>query len=306
MKENDGIKFEIDEYLQKMRVNPIAKNGIGYYFKTNSGDKLYYRVWESPDKNKIVIGIHGMAAHSEYYVQVADQLINHRISVYALDLKHHGHSTGHMGDLENFQELIDQLNEFIIKIHDENEGVPIYLIGISMGGCIAINYSIQYPDLINGLILMAPAVKTNLKFSFFDILKLPILGILYLFSKGKPIINIGKRSELLGTRNELRRIYERNDEYRIKKVSIRYLLQVNSWVKKAFKNAIKINHPVIIFQGTEDKLVLFNGVKQFYNNIKISNKTFIELEGAYHTLYSDPSMVDEGGWEKLRQWVINH
>jgi len=99
---------------------------------------------------------------------------------------------------------------------------------------------------------------------------------------------------------------KRKDDLRIKKVSIRYLFQINSWIKKAFKNASKVNHPVIIFQGTEDKLVSPKGVKELYENLTSKDKTFIELDGAYHSLYSDSAMIEQKGWKKLKEWILKH
>jgi alpha-beta hydrolase superfamily lysophospholipase len=302
--------FEINPILQKMRAKPVANNGFGKYFTTKSGDKLYYRVWKSDSQNKIVVGIHGMAAHSEYYIQVADQLIDKGISVYALDLKHHGYSVGIKGDLKSFKEIIDHVDQFIDTIIKENKEnpVPIYLMGISMGGVITINYSVEIQDndenKIKGLILMAPGVKTKLKLSFTDILKLPFYVLVYLFKPDKLIINIAERSTV-GSRNQLRLEYQNKDELRIQSVSLRYLLGLNSNKKVALKKAKNITHPVIIFQGTEDNLVSYEGVKAFFEEIPIEDKTFVELEGAYHSLYSDPAMIEEG-YEKLRDWLLKH
>ncbi|MBD3226862.1 MAG: alpha/beta fold hydrolase [Candidatus Lokiarchaeota archaeon] len=296
--------FEISPYLKKIRTNPVAKNGIGSYFETELGDNLYYRTWKSVNQSKIIIGVHGMAAHSEYYVLIADQLINSGVSIYALDLKHHGLSSGKKGDLKSFNEINLQLNEFIKMVKSKNENIQIYLMGISMGGVIAINYSVEFPESIDGLILMAPGVKTEFKLSFLDILKLPIYLIIYLVNKSKLIINIAERAAV-GTRNPLRLDYQNNDELRISKVSLRYILNLNSYKKKAFKNAANVQHPLIIFQGTEDKLVSYEGVKSFFEKLPIKDKTFIELEGAYHSLYSDPSMIKEG-WQELREWISSH
>ena len=291
--------------MQKMRTNPVANNGLEEYFNCKSGDELFYRIWESENQEKIVIGIHGLGAHSEYFIQVADQLINRGISVYALDLKYHGKSTGKKGDIKNFKELIEQLHEFICFIHNKNEKIPIYLMGISMGGTISINYSVLYPEEINSLILFAPAVKANVKLSFTDILKIPILAILYIFIKGKPIINILERSESI-TRNPLRVEYDKTDELRLNKISIRYLLQVASWTKKCSKKESEISHPILIIQGTDDKVVSPDSVKDFFEELKIQDKKFIELKDAYHSLFSDKAMIDENGWEMLRDWILNH
>lgn len=303
--EQDSIEsLEYPELLQKMRTNPQANQGIGQLFKCKSGDNLYYRIWPVNDPQRILVGIHGMGAHGEYYVQVADQVITNNITTYALDLKHHGRSSGKKGDIKNFKELIEQVNEFISFIKKNHNNLPIYLMGLSMGGCISVNYSIMFPDMINGLILMAPAVKTKIKITGGDILKLPIFIFTYLFRKGKPIIELAKRQDV-GTRNPLKAELDKIDEFRLKNVSLRYLIQVNKWVKKAFKNVNKIICPTLIMQGTQDNLVSFDGVKKFFDKLPIKDKKFIVLEGAYHSLYSDPAM-DEGGWEELKKWILNH
>jgi len=298
-------KLKINEFLQKLRINPQATKGFGGYFDCNSGDRLFFRFWPSDNPQRIVVGIHGLAGHGEYYVQVADQMISSGITTYALDLKHHGKSTGKKGDLKNFEELIEQVKEFILFLKEKHENIPIFLMGLSMGGCLTANYAELFPNTVNGIILFAPAVKTNIKLSIKDILSIPILGLVFLFAKGKPLINIKKRQGV-GTRNPLRTEYDENDEYRQKKISIRYLLQVNKWVKKAFKNVEKIVDPVIIMIGTSDNLVSIDGVKEFYEKIKIKDKELIKINDAYHSLFSDPAMEEDGGWEKLREWILSH
>ncbi|MHA1301591.1 MAG: alpha/beta fold hydrolase [Candidatus Helarchaeota archaeon] len=305
MENNNKEILKYHEIMQKMRVNPKTTKGYGSFFRCKSGDRLYYRVWPRDNPKKIIIGIHGLAAHGEYYVQVADQLISSNITTYALDLKHHGRSDGKKGDLKNFQELIEQVNEFIMFIKSKHEKIPIFLMGLSMGGCITVNYAEMFPDTINGIILMAPAVKTNVKLSIKDVLSIIPMGIAYIFIKGKPLIDIKKRQGV-GTRNPLRTEYDESDEYRLKKISMRYLLQVNKWVKKGFKNLEKIVCPVLIMIGTSDKLVSIEGVKEFYQKLTIEDKKLIEIKGAYHCLYSDPGMIEEGGWNELRSWILAH
>ncbi len=305
MENSEGEKLELNEYLQKMRTNPVANNGTGQYFTTKSGDKLYNRAWLSDNTKRIIVGIHGFAAHGEYYVQVADQMISSGISTYSLDLKHHGRSSGARGHVESLQELINQINEFILCLKNIHENVPIFLMGLSMGGCITANYTLMFPGSVSGIILMAPAVKRSLKLTANDILSLPVMAFRYLFQKRKPIVDITKRQGV-GTRNPLRSQYDENDEYRMKTVSLNYLLQVNKFVKKAFKGASKIICPVLIMQGTDDQLVSRDGVREFFNNLTVKDKKLIVLDGAYHCLYSDPAMVERGGWEELRNWILSH
>ena len=60
------------------------------------------------------------------------------------------------------------------------------------------------------------------------------------------------------------------------------------------------------FQGMEDNLVPIKGVRSFFEQISIKDKTLIELPEAYHSLFSDPAMNGKDGWEKLRSWISSH
>ncbi len=297
--------FTINDLMHKMRVNPVANNGKGRSFSCESGDILYYRIWKSTNQNKIVVAIHGMGAHSEYYIQVADQLIENGISVYALDVKHHGLSSGKKGDLAKFEEILYQIHEFITKIRGDNNNIPIFLMGLSMGGMITINYSVMYQDDLNGIILMAPGVKSNFKLTALDFAKLPLLMFAFLFARSKPIVNIASRAGIT-SRNPVRLEYQDHDPLRVTKMSPRFLMQMGKWLKRANKNAENITVPTIFFQGTDDKLVSPGGVRNFYERLTISDKTFIEINGGYHSLFSDPGMVDEKGWDLLRSWILSH
>ena len=90
--------LEYHEMLQKLRTNPVANQGLEDFFTTHSGDKLFFRAWYPENIKAIVLAIHGLAAHGEYFVQVADQVIEHEIAVFAIDLKGHGRSSGNKGD----------------------------------------------------------------------------------------------------------------------------------------------------------------------------------------------------------------
>ncbi|MHA1145902.1 MAG: alpha/beta fold hydrolase [Candidatus Helarchaeota archaeon] len=298
-------KMQYHDLMQKMRVNPIANQGLEDYFTSSSGDRLFYRAWPAKNTEKIVLGIHGLAAHGEFFVLVADQVIQNDIAVYALDLKGHGRSSGPKGDIINFRELIDQVNEFISYLKIKHPGIPIFLMGQSMGGCLSINLAAIYPDAASGLILTGPAVKTSINFSITDILQLPCFALIYPFKKEKPLVNIAKRQKV-SSRNPLRQEYDQVDDYRLKKISIRYLLQVNKWVKKAFRSAPNLTCPVLVIQGTGDLLVPPEAVRDFFDKLKTTDKQFIELKDAFHCTYSDPAIVEQGGWLKMREWLKMH
>lgn len=302
----DSEIHELHPILQKMRVHPVAPDSQEGFFTTHSGDQLFYRKWVPVNPKQIVVAVHGMVAHNDYLVLVADQVIEKGVGLYALDLKHHGYSSGPKGDLEDFEEVIAQLHEFVENVKREIPELPVYILGISMGGAIVIHYHLLFSKDCAGLILMAPAVKTRVKISVRDAVVFPYLVLAFLLFRGKPVVNLAKRQAGgLGTQNPLRIEWDADNPLRIKKISVRYLLNVNKWVKQAFRHAKDISCPIIICQGTDDKIVSPGGVKQFFDQLTTPDRTLVSLEGAYHSLFSDPVMEDRG-YAQLRAWLEKH
>ena len=47
-----------------------------------------------------------------------------------------------------------------LQVVGAKNGNRAILVGASLGGCIAIDFSLQYPDLVEKLVLLDPQVKT--------------------------------------------------------------------------------------------------------------------------------------------------
>ena len=75
---------------------------------------------------------------------------------YAIELEGHGLSQGERCCIYNFNSLVEDLKQLILILKEKHKSIPIYLIGFSMGGAIIINLGIKYPNLVNGIILIAP------------------------------------------------------------------------------------------------------------------------------------------------------
>lgn len=291
--------------LAALRTHPVAEGHVAYFDPPDSEDRLCYREWPAPAPRALLVGIHGMAAHSEYFVLVADQLVEAGITTYALDLKHHGYSTGRKGDIESFEELIEQVHAFLLFLRETHPDLPVFLAGISMGGCLAANHAILHPDTCAGTILFSPAVKVNASISLRDVVKFPYYGIVALLRRGKPVVDIQKRQGPgVGTRVPGAQAYRDEDSLRVKKVSLRYLLQVKKWIDHAYQHAGTLQGPVVTFQGTNDNLVDPSGVQEFHERLRTPDKRLVRLPGGYHSLFSDPAMVEEDGWETFRAWIL--
>lgn len=71
--------------------------------------------------------------------------------VFALDFPRHGQSRPWTGKVDQ-----ECLNQVVNRALQEFDLAPLPLIGLSMGGGVAISYALKYPDQVSGAVLMGP------------------------------------------------------------------------------------------------------------------------------------------------------
>lgn len=305
----DIEEIQINPLLEKLRDNPIAGPSKNNFFISFDGTKIFYRTWKPFEKlKKIIIVSHGMAGHGEFFVLLADKLVDQGVMVIAPDYRNHGYSEGKKGDMKNFKNILKDLNYFTNFIKEKYPNIPIFLFGESMGGAVTINFANEFAldfSNLSGLILFAPAVKINLPKIFWvgiALLSLPIF-LIRLFFPSKKILSAKGREEQ-GIKNPIHQQYDKEDPLHLEKISIRYLLELFKHIRKTTRIAPKISIPTIIFQGTNDRGISLSAVKKFYNKLASKDKKIILIENGYHALLTDPCFQDK--WEILIDWLKSH
>jgi alpha-beta hydrolase superfamily lysophospholipase len=101
-------------------------------------------------------------SHGEKFILLADKFIKFNWETYAIDLRGHGLSwttAEQRGDVENYQNWIDDVVEFIAYLHETYPFPPIYLVAESMGAGVAVHVANSHPPGLQGLVLISPALK---------------------------------------------------------------------------------------------------------------------------------------------------
>lgn len=131
-----------------------------FYFKGTEDTNLKVYKWSPKNKAKAVIQIaHGMAETALRYEEFAHILNENDYIVYGNDHRGHGGSSknleelGYLGEEDGFVSMIKDMNKLTSIIQEENEDLPIYLFGHSMGSFLSQRYIQLYGDKIQGLIL---------------------------------------------------------------------------------------------------------------------------------------------------------
>jgi alpha-beta hydrolase superfamily lysophospholipase len=121
-----------------------AMNQNNFEFTTTDGTLLKGISWSQDEPPKAIIAIvHGHGEHKMRYQHVGEHFAHHGYSAFAFDLRGHGESAGKTGHSPTHDQLIDDVEQFLIKIRNTNNDIPIIIYGHSMGGNIVANYLLK-------------------------------------------------------------------------------------------------------------------------------------------------------------------
>jgi acylglycerol lipase len=124
-----------------------------------SDDRLAYRVWDTADPKAIVVIAHGFAEHSGRYDHVGTALAGAGFAAWALDHAGHGLSKGdERGNAGSVEDAVADTDKFVTLASASAPSVPVFLLGHSMGGMLAVAYAEQHQDRLAGLVVTGPAV----------------------------------------------------------------------------------------------------------------------------------------------------
>jgi alpha-beta hydrolase superfamily lysophospholipase len=133
-------------------------------FRYPSADGLEiaaYR-WDADQPRAVVQITHGMGEHAQRYAHVAKAVSEAGYVVYAQDHRGHGASAvaGDLGDLGDggWPGLVDDIGRLSERIRAEQPGLPLILLGHSMGSFAVQQYLLDHSGDVDGVVLTGTAV----------------------------------------------------------------------------------------------------------------------------------------------------
>ena len=129
------------------------------HFNTTDGSTLEARVWNYSKPQHIVLGVHGFNDYSKSFERLAQHLVAEtQAEVYAYDQRGFG-ANPQPGVWPGSEELINNLRHIAAQLRERYPGLPLTVIGESMGGAVVLIAASETPGLTaDQLILKAPAV----------------------------------------------------------------------------------------------------------------------------------------------------
>jgi alpha-beta hydrolase superfamily lysophospholipase len=131
-----------------------------FVLSATDGVALHVHRWEPEIFPKAAVQIvHGLAEHGGRYGRLATALCTAGYAVYAGDLRGHGrtsagpHDLGFFAESDGWQKCLGDLWLLHRRIAVDHPGLPILLVGHSMGSFLAQQFASEHGDMLAGLVM---------------------------------------------------------------------------------------------------------------------------------------------------------
>ena len=249
---------------------------------------LYYQAWLPQDEVKsVLLIVHGLGEHCGRYMNVINHFVPLGHAVYGFDHIGHGKSEGLREVVERFTDYTDSLSVFSKTVKGWQPGKPIILLGHSMGGLIAAYYLLEHQTDFKGAVISAPVIKVSGGASPVIVILSRVLSIL---APGMGFMKLD--ANRLSRDSEVVEAYVNDPLVFHSKTPVRLLAEMLKAMQYVKAEAQRINLPMIIIAGGEDKIVDPGGAQMLYDRVSSKDKAIKIYSGFYHEVFNEPERIN--------------
>jgi alpha-beta hydrolase superfamily lysophospholipase len=273
------------------------------FVRTADGVELALYRWPCAAPMRATVALlHGLAEHAGRYAPLAQRLGAAGIELVSIDLRGHGRSPGERTWVARFDAYLDDARALLDAA--TRPGVPLFLMGHSMGGTIATLFAIERLDAfvskarpLAGLVLSSPALAPGK-----DVPRW-MLAASRLVSRLWPRYPAMKIEPVLLSRDPLVVQANRADPLvHHAAVPARTGAEILGAMARIEQGRGALRMPVLVYHGTADKLTEPEGSRAFVAHVGSPDRTLTLYEGAYHETMND--LDRECVIDALTQWVL--
>ena len=269
---------------------------------TADGYELPYRAWLPDDGSTpkaIILAVHGFNDYSNAFAGPGAWLAKRGVAVYAYDQRGFG-ATANAGMWPGAQALIDDLNAMIAALRAAHDGLPLYMMGESMGGAVILAGWARAPLDIDGAVLVAPAIWGRSSMPAY------MQTSLWLAAHTVPWMHLtGDGLDYLPSDNfEMLRDLG-FDPLVIKATRVDAMWGLVNLMDEAQNAADDFNPHALILVGARDEIVPTHAAFDFLNRLAPAAKgqTVAIYEAGFHMLLRD--LNGQTVWQDIASWIEN-
>jgi len=259
--------------------------------------RLRYRMLEVPQPRAVLLVVHGLGEHAGRYARFAEAMTASGVSTYALDQRGHGISEGRRGHVNRFHVLLQDLDRFVREVGGlVDASLPMFLLGHSMGGLVALRYLEEYDAPLHGAIIVAPWLGTAADVPRW---KTTLAGVFTRLLPAIPIRN-GIDPAALSRDPDVVRAY-RDDPLVHDRITPRLFTEVSVAMGDVQRRGERIHTPLLLLIPEADRIVDAQRTLAFGRSLPPGDVTIRVYPGHYHELLNEPDRM--ATIREVRDWL---
>ncbi|KAL0579618.1 hypothetical protein V5O48_002390 [Marasmius crinis-equi] len=280
--------------------------------------KFYTRTYSCPGPKAALVFIHGFAEHVGRYDHIHPRFPKHDIALFTFDQRGFGRTA--LDEKERSKDSSwgktswdDQMQDITWALKHAQQtfpGIPLFLMGHSMGGGEVLGYTTGYGDqsittTLAGVIASSPLIQQT---------------------KPAPKILrwIGGKASVLSPYTVIPADLNPDDLSRNKVANEAYMKDplikqsgtlrgigdmLNKGEELLKKQSYKHwppNVPALFIHGTGDRVTSYHASQAFHDGLSIKDKKIRLFEGGYHELVNDPEDVPDQVVKEIFDFIDSH
>lgn len=297
---------ERKEIFEKHYISEFAPQSAAEYiwlageFRLRTLPVIGWLPTEKPPRAAILC-VHGLGLDNHAFTPFGLQMSAKGYAVYAMDVRGFGAwlTTPGQEDLR-LNEAINDVGSILGLISQRHGGLPIYLLGESMGGAIALRAGAKYSKDLHGVISSVPSAER------FQSKKMGLaVAVHFLRNPNKPFRVGDMVVQQASAIPQVREAW--HDDLKAKmEMSPKELMKFAVFMRETKFTCAKLNDlPVFFVQGLKDRLVKPKGTYELFEAVGSSDKNLFIIGSEEHLIFEtfrQSSML----LESLTSWMDKH
>lgn len=253
--------------------------------------------------HKALVVLHGQGEHSGRYIHWPHYLQGQVGSLYLIDHRGHGQSTGIRGHVDHFDAYADDAAMAVRRYHrylmEKYGKAEIHLVGHSMGGLITLRTLLRHDLPIQSAIVSAPMIELGFPVGR---VKEFVGGLL-----NKLVPYLPLPSEPLGdliSRDPAVVDHYKTDALNHGVASPGFYFSYLAAKADTLKRAKEFKVPVLFLLPMADQVINPEGTETLYRAIQAPEKKIVRYPGLYHEIFNEPEK--DRVFADLQAWLSAH
>jgi len=269
-------------------------------FVALDGSVLPVRSWQAKGgpARAVIVALHGFDDYSNFFATPGEYFSSRGIASYAYDQRGFGATSGR-GFWFDIEAYTNDLTCFVRELRKRHQGVPIYVLGESMGGAVTIAaLSGSNPPDVDGVILVAPAVWGRAAMPWYQ------RWLLAVASHTLPWLHLtGDSMDVWPSDNKVMLRSFARDPQVIKATRIDAVYGLSNLMDEALEQADKLRKPTLVQYGAKDQVIPREPILIMLDKMPETTRRAFYQQG-YHMLLRD--LQGEKPMADITAWIGDH